>query len=168
MKTMWVMLGLSAMLQVMAAEPVAPAQGVAPPKRLQDPIDNTLRVPPVAEPVTIASVPRELRRVVVADAAKHLDVPESSVVLTRAEQVTWSDGSLGCPQPGMGYSQALVPGYRIVARTAERELTYHTDTQATAVRCQEPLPKGKRPADGAPGNDAQPRTQPPTTTTPDR
>ena len=33
-------------------------------------------------------------------------------VLT-VESVTWSDGSLGCPEPGMMYTQALVRGHRI-------------------------------------------------------
>ena len=33
-----------------------------------------------------------------------------------AEAVTWSDGSLGCPEPGMMYTQALVPGYRVQIR----------------------------------------------------
>lgn len=31
-----------------------------------------------------------------------------------AVQVTWSDGSLGCPQPGQAYTQALVDGYWVV------------------------------------------------------
>ena len=34
--------------------------------------------------------------------------------LIRDEAVTWSDGSLGCPQPGEYYTQVLVPGYWIV------------------------------------------------------
>lgn len=167
MKPGWVLL-LLAGIPVFAAEPVAPGQGIAPPKRLPDPIVATMPVPTGA-PVNVASLPRELRTVVVADVAKHLNVSTNSVVLARAEQVTWSDGALGCPQPGMSYSQALVPGYRVVARTAERELVYHTDARTHAVRCEERLPlRGQRPADGAPGNDAQPRTQPPTPVAPDR
>jgi hypothetical protein len=165
---LWVLLALGAALQVMAAEPVRPAEGIAPPKRLPDPVVSNMTVP-AADPVSITNLPRELRRVVVADAARYLNVAESSVVLTRAEQVTWSDGALGCPQPGMAYTQALVPGFRVVARSVERQLTYHTDAGARAIRCDEPLPaRGQRPPDGAPGNDAQPRTQPPVPVAPDR
>ena len=164
----WVILGLAAALQVSAAEPAAPSQAIAPPKRIPDPVTQSMQVP-AGEPVSSASLPRELRQVVVADAAKHLNVPENSVVLTRAEQVTWGDGSLGCPQPGMSYTQALVPGYRLVAQSTQHQLVYHTDSGRRAVRCEEPLPvRGQRPPDGAPGNDAQPRTQPPPTATPDR
>jgi hypothetical protein len=170
MKKVLLLLLLGAGLQATAAEPGRPAEGIAPPTRLPDPVVNTMTVPATeATPVTVATLPRELRRVVVADAAKHFNVSENSVVLTGAEQVTWSDGSLGCPRSGMSYTQALVPGYRLVARTAERELVYHTDSSGRAVRCEEPVPaRGQRPPDGAPGNDAQPRTQPPTPAAPDR
>ena len=169
MKWAWVCLVMGAGLPVMAADPAQQGQAIAPPTRIPDPVMNSLVVPAAGSPVTVATVPRELRQVVVADAAKHLNVSENAVVLTRAEQVNWSDGSLGCPRPGMSYSQALVPGYRLVARSAERELVYHTDTSRHAIRCEEPVPaRGQRPPDGEPGNDAQPRTQPPTPTTPDR
>lgn len=165
---LWVLLVLGAGLQAGAAAPSWAAEGIAPPKRLPDPVVNTLAVS-AAEPVSITSLPRELRRAVVGDAAKHLSVPESSVVLSRAEKVTWGDAALGCPRPGMTYTQAQVTGFRVVARSAERELVYHTDSGVKAIRCDEPLPiRGQRPADGAPGNDAQPRTQPPVPTAPDR
>jgi hypothetical protein len=86
--------------------------------------------------VSIASIPREVRRAVVADAAKRFNVPESSVVVARAEQVTWPDGSLGCPEPGMMYTQALVPGFRVVAKTSAGELSYHTDSSGTVRNCR--------------------------------
>ena len=166
---LWVLLALGACLQAAAAEPARPAEGIAPPKRLPDPVVRDMVVPPAADPVSTTALPRELRRAVVADAAKFLEVAESSVVLTRAEQVTWPDGALGCPRPGMSYSQALVPGFRVVARSVERQVVYHTDSRASVVRCAEPVPlRGQRPADGAPGNDAQPRTQPPVPVAPDR
>jgi len=173
MKKVWILLALGAGLQATAAEPAQPGptqqgQLIAPPKRLPDPVVNTMKVP-AGDPVTIANLPQELRRAVVADAARRFDVPESSVVLARAEQMTWSDGSLGCPKPGMSYTQALVPGYRVVARTAEREILYHTDARGQVVRCDEALlPRGQAPRDGAPGNDEQPRTQPPPPAAPER
>ncbi len=38
----------------------------------------------------------------------------SSPELVSAEQVTWNDSSLGCPSPGVMYTQALVDGLRVV------------------------------------------------------
>ena len=45
--------------------------------------------------------------------------PESYEII-HAEFVTWSDGSLGCPQPSVMYTQALVDGYWIVVKTSEQ------------------------------------------------
>ena len=156
-------------LAACAAEPPLPKKGVgeAPPTRIPD-VVGTPGVP-AGDPVTLAELPRELRRIVVADAAKKLGVKESAIVLTRAEHVTWNDGALGCPQPGMGYSQALVPGYRVVARTDARELVYHTDESRGAVACPQPRSRTPRdPSKPPPADDSQPRTYPPAPAKPDR
>ncbi len=34
--------------------------------------------------------------------------------LVSAEAVTWPDSSLGCPSPGVSYTQALVDGLRVI------------------------------------------------------
>ena len=47
------------------------------------------------------------------DAASRTGIKRTELEVLSAEAVTWSDGSLGCPQPGMMYTQALVPGFRI-------------------------------------------------------
>jgi hypothetical protein len=49
--------------------------------------------------------------------------------------VTWPDGSLGCPQPGVNYTMALVPGYRIRVRAGERVLDYHASQRGYFVLC---------------------------------
>jgi hypothetical protein len=113
--------------------PTRPATGVAPPTRIPEAV--TPGPSAAGEAVSIASLPRETRRAVVADAARRFNVAESSVVLTRAERVSWPDSSLGCPEPGRMYSQALVSGFRLVARTPEGALTYHTDGSAHVVTC---------------------------------
>jgi hypothetical protein len=110
-----------------------PATGRAPPTRIPD--VDTAAPAPVGEPVSIATVPRQVRRAVVADAAKRFQVAESAVVLARAEQVTWPDGSLGCHEPGRMYTQALVPGYRLLAKTQQGDLAYHTDSHGNLATC---------------------------------
>jgi len=57
------------------------------------------------------------------------------VVLARAERLTWSDGSLGCPEPGVAYTQVLVAGFRVDATTSAGTLTYHTDSRGSVVSC---------------------------------
>ena len=107
---------------------------IAPPTRIPD--IETLTPMPAGEPVSTALIPRAVRRAVVTDAANRFKVAESAVVLARAEQLTWSDGSLGCPEPGRMYTQMLVAGFRVVAITSAGELTYHTDSRGIAVSCR--------------------------------
>jgi len=52
---------------------------------------------------------------IVAEVARLAGVPIDQVVVVSAEDVTFPDGSLGCPQPGMVYTQAMVDGYKVVA-----------------------------------------------------
>lgn len=151
-----------AMLPACAAEPAAPG-AIAPPKRVLDAVETPPA--PAGEPVNTASMPREVRRAVVADAARRFRVDENAVVLTRAEQLTWNDGSLGCPEPGRMYTQMLVPGYRVVAKTAEGELTYHTDTRGNVVTCgvvpSQPARKLRDKVEGTSGPASEPSTSPP-------
>ncbi|MFJ6679738.1 hypothetical protein ACIQLK_11550 [Microbacterium sp. NPDC091382] len=44
--------------------------------------------------------------------------------LVSAERVEFSDGSLGCPAPGMTYTQAIVDGYRVIVRADDRTFDY--------------------------------------------
>ena len=50
------------------------------------------------------------------------------MTVVQVEEVTWPDGSLGCPQPGMAYTQALVPGYRVTTFAGGERVVWHTDT----------------------------------------
>ena len=45
-------------------------------------------------------------------------------LLSRTKNVTWPDGSLGCPEPGNSYTQALVEGYQIGLRHDDRFFDY--------------------------------------------
>ena len=65
------------------------------------------------------------------------------VQIVRAEQVTWSDSSLGCPVPGIAYLQALTEGIWLVLSYQEQVFDYRvTDNHAalcTQAQQQEPL-----------------------------
>jgi hypothetical protein len=70
-----------------------------------------------------------------ADAAQRAGVTPDKVKILAADAVTWVDGSLGCPEPGMMYTQALVRGYRIEVDAAGTTLVYHAGSQNTFVHC---------------------------------
>lgn len=60
------------------------------------------------------------------------------VELVEHEAVTWPDGALGCPQPGMMVTQALVPGYRIRLRSGNRLYNYHGRAGGAPRYCERP------------------------------
>lgn len=82
-----------------------------------------------------------------AEAARHTGLAASTLKVVSAQSVTWSDGSLGCPQPGMLYTQALVPGYRIRIEARGEVLDYHANARGGLGLC----PAG-RSIDPAPGD----------------
>jgi hypothetical protein len=66
--------------------------------------------PAIAEPAAVAK-PENVAKKVVAD---FLSLPMDDVSLVSLEAIEFNDSSLGCPEPGMSYLQALTPGYRVV------------------------------------------------------
>ena len=60
-----------------------------------------------------------------ADASERSGVAVEAIAVASALDVTWSDGSLGCPQPDMAYTMALVPGYLLVLEVAGERVEYH-------------------------------------------
>ena len=69
------------------------------------------------------------------DAAKHTGLAAEALVLISAERVNWSDGSIGCPEPGKSYMQVLVPGYRVRLRGPAGEFNYHATTRGPGALC---------------------------------
>ena len=72
---------------------------------------------------------------VLEDAAMRTGVARVNLEVESAISVTWPDGSLGCPQPGMNYTMALVPGYRIRIRAGDALLDYHASRSGYFVLC---------------------------------
>jgi hypothetical protein len=71
---------------------------------------SRVTVPETTPPVT-GEVPQGILDEILADASDRAGVPVEEFTVRRGEATTWSDGSLGCPQPGEVYTQALVDGY---------------------------------------------------------
>lgn len=70
------------------------------------------------------------------DLARRLKVPEDQIEVLEVEEVTWPDGSLGCPQPDQMYTQALVEGQRIVLGHGERVFLYHSGGDVEPFLCE--------------------------------
>ena len=74
--------------------------------------------------VSLDALPSEIEAAI-SDAAARFDIPEEEVAVAGALRVTWSDGSLGCPEPDTMYTQALVPGYLLTLEVAGERYAYH-------------------------------------------
>jgi predicted small lipoprotein YifL len=59
------------------------------------------------------------------DLARRVGATPEDIEIVSAEEVTWPDGSLGCPEPGMSYTQSLVDGSKVVLRYDDRVFVYH-------------------------------------------
>lgn len=82
--------------------------------------------------------------VAVADLASRLARDESEIEIVDAKLVTWPDGSLGCPQPGMMYTQALVDGSQVILGIDNRTriFAYHAGSDGQPFLCPSNEPDG--------------------------
>lgn len=72
----------------------------------------------------------------IADLAARLSVDPGSIGVAQAEAVVWPDGSLGCPQPGMVYTQVQVEGARIVLQVSGVAYPYHSGGGRLPFLCE--------------------------------
>lgn len=66
------------------------------------------------------------------DASKVTGLTRGSLKVLESSAVDWPDGAMGCPEPGVGYTQAIVPGWRIRIQAGEQVLNYHAARSSTA------------------------------------
>lgn len=71
----------------------------------------------------------------IEDLARRLDVPTESIKVSGARRVTWRSGALGCPEPGMNYTAALVPGSVIYLQVDNTIHAYHGKLGAAPFYC---------------------------------
>lgn len=79
--------------------------------------------------------PEHLIAPVLADASERSGLAAEELVVSGSWHRTWSDGSMGCPQPGMHYTQALVTGWRVVVKAGERMLDYRLSDRGSFTLC---------------------------------
>lgn len=70
------------------------------------------------------AVPADVLDPLLDDAASRTGSPRESITVAEAEAVTWPTGALGCPAPGMMYTQALVDGWQVILLAGETRIDY--------------------------------------------
>ncbi|MCA1644491.1 MAG: hypothetical protein LC797_03155 [Chloroflexi bacterium] len=94
-------------------------------------------VPSVLPGSVPSADPQPLVEAALRDAAAHLGISAADLHVDQVDARQWGDSSLGCPQPGLMYSQIVTPGFVIIISGAGKQLEYHSDTRGPVVLCQE-------------------------------
>ncbi len=84
------------------------------------------------------------------DLASRLGLDENAIQISGATPVNWRSGALGCPKPGMSYTDVLVPGILIYLRVGNNAYRYHAIPNGQPFYC--PSERSEPPAT-APGAD---------------
>lgn len=71
-----------------------------------------------------------------ADLSEKKNVQIKDVKLLSAQSVTWRSGALGCPEPGMQYTQALVKGMQIILQSKGKQYRYHASANGKPFYCE--------------------------------
>ena len=79
----------------------------------------------------------------VQDLSRRLGVDPSEIDVVSADEVTWRDGSIGCPRPGMMYPQVLTNGSRVVLEVDGERYEYHAGGRRSAFLCENPEPPAR-------------------------
>ena len=64
---------------------------------------------------------------------------DADIEVVSLEEVTWSDGSIGCPTPGQAYTQALVEGRLLVLTADGEEFRFHGEGDGPLAYCADPI-----------------------------
>lgn len=103
------------------------------------PEEGAESAPLPGEPMVAADVDQSLvtfAAPAVTDLAARLGIDVSDITIVVAESVVWPDGSLGCPQPGMAYTQVQVDGTRIVLEALGENYQYHSGGARDLFLCE--------------------------------
>jgi len=83
------------------------------------------------------------------DLAERLTIDTDQIELVEVRAVVWPDGSLGCPEPGVAYTQVQREGVLIRLRAQHRVYQYHGGGGRPPFLCEHPeVPEGIPPAPG--------------------
>ena len=105
--------------------PVAPTQG-----------ENPMTPFP---PTPADSAAGQLVQQASKDLASRLEYRVDQISVSSVQAVTWSDASLGCPQPGAVYTQVLTSGFLIHLEAGGSVYEYHAGFNEQVILCEAPL-----------------------------
>jgi hypothetical protein len=79
-------------------------------------------------------IPDTVWAAILADLERQTGGPSDPEVVS-ADAVTWNDGSLGCPEAGQSYTQALVDGYQVILEVDGERYDYRVGSGPDVKLC---------------------------------
>jgi hypothetical protein len=70
------------------------------------------------------------------DLARRLGIETDQIEVVEVQSVVWPDGGLGCPQPGMAYTQVQVDGLLIRLQAGGQVYDYHSGGVRSPFLCK--------------------------------
>jgi len=114
-----------------------PSEGQSSETTTSTPTETTPEVTvPEAPSSNLNSAPQRVVDKAIDDLASRAGVDRDEIKVVLAEEKTWPDGSIGCPEPGMSYTQALVDGYRVLLEVDDRLYAFHAGSDAEPFLCE--------------------------------
>ena len=107
------------------------------------PLDDMPRDPPLLDPA--GPEVQSLIEIAKADLAQRLSIAVSQINVRDYRTVLWPDDSLGCPQPGVTYTEVPVPGYLVILESRGKEFEYHANLKNYVFYCENPTPPLEAP-----------------------
>ena len=111
------------------AVPIAPAETITQ----EEAMSSGTPIPPPLDS-SLQSFVRQAQQ----DLSRRLAVPADQIELVEVRDVVWPDKGLGCPQPGMAYTQVQVDGLLIRLRVGGHVYEYHSGGSRPPFLCEQP------------------------------
>jgi hypothetical protein len=86
--------------------------------------------------MAVTSAPAAVLDPVIDDAASRTGVARDAITVQEAEAMTWTTGALGCPSPGVMYTQALVNGWRVIVVAGTKRIDYRVSAPGRFRVCE--------------------------------
>ncbi len=121
-----------------AGSSVSPSASPAPSLSMASEQPSIIPGPSSSPSAGTIDLPAPIIAAVKAEIAKDAGVSASDVTIISGEAVSYPDGSLGCPQPGMAYTQIPVDGWKVVGTAAGATFDYRGSGLTEIRRCEKP------------------------------
>ncbi len=102
---------------------------------------TTSPLPTSSSPSGVPTTVPDARLAAIRGALTARGVTTDQLRVVSAESVTFNDGSLGCPTPGVQYTQAQVEGMRVVVEADARQFDFRFGRTDTPTLCENPGPR---------------------------